>query len=827
LKRVYFVDKVAGTQRLGGSDFPLSIGGAGADIALEDAPEGAVLAHIALSSGHAYVQPANEAVELFHNHEYTTASAWLKSGDRIELGESVLDWVVKGDQVFIRVRGSADEPDLQPPSMPPPDNGDAGEEKTDHEDVSEGAPRPRTITDENEHDTRIIPIATAAMPPARRRRLRALVFSVFVLLSLAALFVLLATPVSVTIMPEPDSQSVSGFPPPVSFGRRMLVIPGNFTVRANHPGYQPLEREFEVLAGGFQSFSFEMEELPGQIKITTDPSVPIRVLVGEIEAEIDADNIVSVQRGSRQLRIETERYLTETVDFEVAGFGELQELNITLKPAWADVQLDSLPTGAEVAVDGESIGSTPLDAEILQGQRNIELSLAGFKTAGIEEVFVAGTTVVLDTVTLEPNDGALLLESQPGGATVTVDGTFKGSTPVALVLTSGVPHRIQLSEPGYLSTRQTVTVQADEERQLTVKLSPEYGIVFSSSDPADASLTLDGKPAGTGTQRLRLTTRPHVLVYSKTGYVSQTINGTPRADTSQNGDVILKTLVQAKEDARPAVLRTAGGQEMPLIEPSGSFRMGASRREAGRRANESQRLVELTRAYYLSGKEVTNAEYRRFKSAHNSGSAEGVSLNADDLPVVNVSWDDAARYCNWLSGLDKLPPAYVEQDGQMKLQEPATIGYRLPTEAEWVYAARIAGREAPARYPWGEGFPPRSRVGNFADAQIADTLAVVVTDYNDWYRGPSPVGSFDAQPEGFHDFGGNVAEWTNDFYAVYPGQADRLVRDPAGPASGDHHVVRGSSWRDGSITELRLSYRDYSRGPRDNLGFRIARYADE
>ena len=72
-----------------------------------------------------------------------------------------------------------------------------------------------------------------------------------------------------------------------------------------------------------------------------------------------------------------------------------------------------------------------------------------------------------------------------------------------------------------------------------------------------------------------------------------------------------------------------------------------------------------------------------------------------------------------------------------------------------------------------------------------------------------------------------MAEWINDYYAVYPGQGEKLVRDPIGPSAGDHHVVRGSSWRDGSITELRLSYRDYSRDPRDNLGFRIARYADE
>jgi formylglycine-generating enzyme required for sulfatase activity len=224
---------------------------------------------------------------------------------------------------------------------------------------------------------------------------------------------------------------------------------------------------------------------------------------------------------------------------------------------------------------------------------------------------------------------------------------------------------------------------------------------------------------------------------------------------------------------------------------------------------------------------VSNAEFRRFDSKHRSGTAEGVSLDGDRQPVVNVSWDDAARYCNWLSEQDKLNPAYGEKDGRMEALASATNGYRLPTEAEWVYAARVAGRSAAARYPWGEGYPPNAVTGNFADAQIADTLANVVKGYNDGYRGSAPVGSFSAQPEGFHDLGGNVAEWTNDFYAVYPGQSERLVTDPAGPAVGDHHVVRGSSWRDGSITELRLSYRDYSRAPRDNLGFRIARYADK
>ena len=802
MKRIFFIDTPTGTRRLTEADFPLSVGGASTDITLKGVPAESVLAHIALSSGHAYVQPAGDAVELFHNHEYISTSAWLKSGDRIQLGDWNVCWDVKGDQVFIKVKHIAAEPELEPPPVPPPDD------------------------DDDEVDIEIIPIATASMSAKKHRRLRWVFIGLFGLLSLSALFILLATPMSISISPEADTQSISGFPPPVPFGSKLLVVPGSYTLHAARNGYEPLEQRFEVGSDGFQAFSFELKELPGRLRITLDPVVPIRVSVGGVEATVDSDYVVFVERGTQQLHIETDRYLAESRQLDIAGYGALQELSINLQPAWASVQLNSEPAGAKVTVDGEIIGTTPLEAEIIQGQRSIELSLAGFKTVRLEKLLVAGSQVALETVKLEPNDGTLVLASRPAGATVSVDGIFHGSTPLTMVLTSGFSHQLHLSKPGYLSTRQAINLRPDEEQQLSVDLPPEYGIVFVSSRPADASLRLDGKPVGSGTQRLRLTTRSHELKFSKPGYVSQTLKVTPSTDTSQNIAITLKTEAQAREDARPAVFRTAAGQEMHLLEPTGSFQMGASRREAGRRANESQRLVELTRPFYLASNEVSNAQYRLFDGKHASGSAEGVSLNADKLPVVNVSWDDAARYCNWLSLRDKLSPAYIETDGHMALSATLKNGYRLPSEAEWVYAARIAGRKTPVRYAWGEGYPPRTPVGNYADAQIADTLANVVTGYNDGYRGPAPVGSFSAQPAGFHDFGGNVAEWINDYYAVYPGQAERLVRDPTGPSSGDHHVVRGSSWRDGSITELRLSFRDYSRGPRDNLGFRIARYAD-
>ena len=254
--------------------------------------------------------------------------------------------------------------------------------------------------------------------------------------------------------------------------------------------------------------------------------------------------------------------------------------------------------------------------------------------------------------------------------------------------------------------------------------------------------------------------------------------------------------------------------------------MGASRREQGRRANESQRLVEITRPYYLGVNEVSNHEYRRFRPEHASGSVRGRSLDGAKQPVAQITWEDAVRYLNWLSKRDSLPPAYRAEGESFVPVQPPSTGYRLPTEAEWALAARYAGRQQAQKYPWGNTFPPTGSAGNYADTSAATLLANTLSDYEDGFPVSAPVGSFAPSATGFFDLGGNVAEWCQDFYAVYPNAAATVAMDPGGPATGRHHVVRGSSWRHASISELRLSYRDYSDKARSDLGFRIARYAD-
>src|SRR5690606_22141076 len=104
--------------------------------------------------------------------------------------------------------------------------------------------------------------------------------------------------------------------------------------------------------------------------------------------------------------------------------------------------------------------------------------------------------------------------------------------------------------------------------------------------------------------------------------------------------------------------------------------------------------------------------------SHSSGVVQGRTLDLDNQPVVQVSWTDAALYCNWLSEQEGLPVYYQVEGDQVSGFNPDASGYRLPTEAEWEWAARTDGNGNTLRYPWGENLPPPAGAGNFADVSV-------------------------------------------------------------------------------------------------------------
>jgi formylglycine-generating enzyme required for sulfatase activity len=233
-----------------------------------------------------------------------------------------------------------------------------------------------------------------------------------------------------------------------------------------------------------------------------------------------------------------------------------------------------------------------------------------------------------------------------------------------------------------------------------------------------------------------------------------------------------------------------GGQM--IFVPSGQFVMGSEAIDAA--PNERPPTRVTVSRYYLSRHLITNADYEQFDSSHVRKRAAGTGGRH---PVVYVSSLEAIKFCQWLSTRERKR-------------------YRLPTEAEWEYAARGAdGR----RYPWGD-YGGRGDLANFADKNTV--FAWSDREIDDGYPESSPVGAFPfgASPFGLQDMAGNVWEWCIDYYEAYRG-APKI--NPRGPTCGAKRVYRGGSWKS-RFNSLRTTARG-SNAPNfscNDLGFRIA-----
>ena len=116
------------------------------------------------------------------------------------------------------------------------------------------------------------------------------------------------------------------------------------------------------------------------------------------------------------------------------------------------------------------------------------------------------------------------------------------------------------------------------------------------------------------------------------------------------------------------------------------------------------------------------------------------------------------------------------------------------------------------------------RPENFADISAKNAFGNIIDNYDDTFRGPAPSGSFNANDLGIFDLAGNVSEWVNDIYSTE--MVINLLVDSTGPKKGGYRVIRGSSYTQGNYSSLRLTFRDYGRNPRADVGFRIARYLE-
>ncbi|USD22210.1 SUMF1/EgtB/PvdO family nonheme iron enzyme [Microbulbifer variabilis] len=651
---------------------------------------------------------------------------------------------------------------------------------------------------------------------------RALVVAACLLLSLLALtYLVIARSLIFETVPNNAKVNIDGFALPLGDGH--LVLPGNYSYTISADGYLSKSGEVEVGSDGHSRHAVTLDKLPGHLQVETDPPVPVKIIINGGEVPNTNGLVENIRPGSLRVTILSDRYLPYTQVIKVEGLDNTHRLQAKLRPAWANIRISSNPPGATVTSNGKTLGTTPLNTELVQGDRVVSISLPEHKTVDVPIAVTAGVDQALPTVNLGPADGLLRVVSIPEGASVTVDGEFRGHTPLELELSSGEAHRLRFFKEGYASVVHTIDLSAGMERDLSVNLNAVYGRVFVTSVPTDAEVYIDGQYAGKSGQSFNLPTKSHKIEVRKNGYQAFDTRVIPSDKLEQTVRAVLLTKEQARWQQVPASYQHGANGTMKLMRPNAVFTMGSSRREQGRRANEVMRQVALNRPFYIGATEVTNREFRRFKRMHTSRHVNGVSLDNDNLPVVNVSWADAALFCNWLSEREGLNPVYLTERGKIVGFDSAADGYRLPTEAEWAWLARY-DKGTMRKYPWGNELPIGANSGNYADSHAAKLVPAVLRTYSDRYAATAPVGSYSPNPLGIYDLGGNVSEWIHDLYTIGTGLSSRLEENPIGPQDGDYHVIRGSSWRHSGLTELRLSYRDYGEAPRNDIGFRVARW---
>lgn len=805
--------RAKGTVRqYGEGDFPLTIGGPDADIEIPGRPVLGPIAHLGIAEREVFLQPIPGGEAVFCNGGPVTTSQWLRHGDVLRVGEAELVFSSDGSGTVLQVRHEESDDSTRPPAVV------MAAASARSQDAGAGSQRIHPVE-----------FTPASLEAGRRRRWaprRATValWLVLVLLAMAAWYLFSARPVEVRVEPTPESLQVEGGLLRLQIGGRYLLRPGTYTVVAESKGYRQLRSPIEVTQASTQVFEFQLERLPGLLAVKLDVEAAATLWVDGEKQGVWPLEPLELTPGEHSLLIQAEGYRDFATEVAIAGGGATQTLGVELQPLWATVTLSSQPAAAAVRIDGSLVGRTPLTTEVLEGNRALEISLAGFKPHRGRIQVKAEETLELPTVRLLPNDGSLTLSSEPSGATVTVDGEYRGQTPLEVTMAPGRRYAVSLSKRGYETRTLELAVASGENRSEIIALVERLGEVEIITRPAGAELFVNGELRGSANQTLRLQAVPQQIEIRKQGFISQTQTLTPTPGVSQALEVTLLTEQEAKAAAVPPVIQGPQGQELRLIEP-GRFRVGAPRREPGRRANETLRQVELTRAFYMATREVSNREFRQFMEKHRSGKAGRASLENDLHPVVNVSWEDAARYCNWLSEKASLEPAYAFRSGKLQGVVPLSNGFRLPTEAEWAWAARFAGGGG-LKYPWGGSLPVATGSGNYADLSAQGNLEATLSDYEDGFPATAPVDSYGPNAVGLKNMGGNVAEWTHDYYAILPSNSGPPTRDPLGPESGDYHVIRGSSWMHSTVTELRLSFRDYGNKPRPDVGFRIARYAE-
>ena len=517
------------------------------------------------------------------------------------------------------------------------------------------------------------------------------------------------------------------------------------------------------------------------------------------------DNI-KLKKGAHSYEITSNNHLTYKSNFEIKKYTDELLIPVILKKIDKSLQISSNPNNAKVFLNNTELGVTPLTINLDRSNNEIILKKAGYKEKKVK-YFVDDNNKSEIKYLLDEDENLISLSSNPPSASVFLDDEYVGITPIKFPnIKKGT---IKIKKYGYRDklispNNQTKTINTTLEKDMAE-------VQFSSNVPA--KVILNGRYIGSTPLKKDIQKIKHKISYEALGHRSIRESFEPLNDKVQIYKNLLTdkqaSLIDSKNNSTNSI-----GSKLILMNP-GSITMGSPKRESRRDINELQKKVKITKHFFISKNLITESQYKKFKK----------SSSASNLPVNNVSWIDAAKFCNWLSRKEGLDQFYIIKGDRLLYFNTKSNGYRLPTEAEWEYAAKSNNpTQGELIYAWGSDRQIRKLVGNIADQTTEGILANFVPDYDDGYLERSPVGSFRSNQNGLNDITGNLSEWVNDFYSIEIIDPSEIFTDYIGPTVGTTHVIKGSNHYSSTPLQLGLSYRTYGNAENELIGFRIARW---
>ena len=421
-----------------------------------------------------------------------------------------------------------------------------------------------------------------------------------------------------------------------------------------------------------------------------------------------------------------------------------------------------------MTVDGDRKGSGTLSWRQGEGLCDIVVSMAGHRDARRQLEVVAGRAQTVQ-LTPQPIYGSASVDSDPMGAEIWIDGKQYGVTPNVVERLLVGSHTLVLKKSGYADLQQQFSVEEGKEASLSVKLPTGRSVQFTSEKPG-MQIIVDGKKLGT---------TPLTAVVGIGHHSVSAMRGGDIIDVRDLGITSAGApLTMVFRDFVNQTFTVNGVQFTMVAVEGGTFTMGATSEQGSDAFDEEKPAHQVTLSdYYIGRTEVTQALWKAVMGSNPS------NHKGDNLPVENVSWYDCQVFIQ-------------------KLNQLTGKQFRLPTEAEWEYAAR-GGR--------------KSRGYKYAGSNNIGSVA--------WYGGNSGgthlVATKQANELGVYDMSGNVWEWCSDWYGYYYYWSSSQS-DPQGPSSGLFRVNRGGCYNSAEACRVSVRSGDYRGGRRDNLGLRLS-----